>query len=105
MLENLAWLLPPPDDFRAQIKTLRASIADGVLDGVEARLQALSNFGLGLTQLEQLAKTAAAYVETTPQTGLRRIRLGLLGSGTLDIIAPALAATALRHNLILLRMR
>jgi FkbH-like protein len=101
MLENLEWLLPPPADFRQQIKDLRAAIAAGAFDGVEAKLQALANYGLGLSQLEQLAKTTASYVEAAPKTGLRKVRLGLLGDGTLDVIGPALAATALRHNLLL----
>jgi FkbH-like protein len=101
MLENLEWLLAAPDDFRQQIRDLRAAIAEGALEGVEARLQALANHGLGLTQLEQLAKTTLSYAVAAPKSQMRRVRLGLLGAGTLDVIAPALVATALRHNLLL----
>jgi len=101
MLESLEWLLPPPVDFRQQIKDLRGAIEAGELAGVEARLQALANHGLGLTQLEQLAKTTQSYAAAAAKTDLRRVKLGLLGAGTLDVIAPALVATGLRHNLLL----
>jgi len=101
MLESLEWLQPTPADFRLQIKDLRATIASGELDGVDAQLQALANYGLGLSQLEQLAKTARSYAEASPKTAMRQVRLGLLGSGTLDVIAPALIASGLRHNLLL----
>jgi len=101
MLESLEWLLPPPVDFRQQIKELRAAIEAGEFARVEARLQALANHGLGLTQLEQLAKTTQRYAAAATKTDLRRVKLGLLGAGTLDVIAPALIATALRHNLLL----
>jgi FkbH-like protein len=101
MLESLEWLLPPPADFRQQVRDVRAAVAAGEFAGVEARLQSLANYGLGLTQLEQLAKTAGSYAEAAPKTDMRRVRLGLLGAGTLDVIGPALVATALRHNLLL----
>jgi FkbH-like protein len=101
MLENLGWLLPPPVDFRDRIKTVRQAITNGELEGIEARLQALANYGLGPTQLDQLAKCVRGYLEVTRHTKLRRIKLGLLGAGTLDVIGPALAATGLRHNLLI----
>jgi len=100
LLENLEWLLPPPADFRQQIRDLRDAIAAGRLGDVEPRLQFLANHGLGLSQLEQLAKTAQSYAEAAPNGAMRRVRLGLLGSGTQDIVAPALVATGLRHNLL-----
>ena len=101
MLENLEWLLPPPPDFRQRIRALREAIAAGRLEGADAELTALANFGLGVTQLEQLAKTATAYAAAAPKSSLRRIRLGLLGAGTLDVIASAVTATGLRHNLLI----
>ncbi len=101
MLENLEWLLPPPADFRPRVRALRDAIAAGSLDGAEAELTALANFALGLSQLEQLAKTARAYAAVAPKGALRRMRLGLLGSGTQDMLPPALVATGLRHNLLL----
>lgn len=101
MLENLEWLLPPPADFRQRVRALRDAIAAGSLDGAEAELTALANFALGLSQLEQLAKTARAYAQAAPKGALRRMRLGLLGSGTQDMLPPALVATGLRHNLLL----
>jgi FkbH-like protein len=101
MLERLEWLLPPPDDFRQRVRSLRAAIAEGRFDGVVGELVALANHGLDLTQLEQLAKTARMYAEAVPRPELRVIRLGLLGTGTQDIIGGVLVGSALRHNLLL----
>lgn len=100
MLENLEWLLPPPSDFRDRVKALRASITAGRLEGLEQELVSLANFGLNLSQLEQLARSADMYAKAAPNGDLRRLRLGLLGDGTQEVIGAALVGTALRHNLL-----
>lgn len=101
MFADLEWLQSPPPDFRQELKALRRDIADGASgEGVEERLHALSSVRLDLNQLGQLA-AAAAPLAAGPTSGpLARVRFGLIGSGTLALIEPAIVASALRHRVL-----
>jgi FkbH-like protein len=101
MHERLGWLPPPPGDFRGRVRALREAIAHGRLEGVAQELTALAGHGLDLAQLEQLGRAAAEYARSAATPELRRIRLGLIGAGTQDLAAAAIAASALRHNLLI----
>ena len=99
MFADLAWLQDPPADFRARLKRLRTDLADGM--AVEERLHELASARLDLNQLGQLASTVGTYLSTAPASGpLARVRLGLIGSGTLGMIEPAIVASALRHRVL-----
>ena len=99
MFADLAWLQDPPADFRAQLRAVRAALGDGA--AVEERLHELASTRLDLNQLGQLATTVAAYRAAAPAAGpLARVRLGLIGSGTLGMIEPAIVASALRHRVL-----
>lgn len=109
MLAELDWLQSPPADFRAALKTLRADIAAGhTVDipaaqaaNIEERLHALASSRLDINQLERLAAALADHVATAPPSGpLARVRLGVIGSGTLGMVLPAVAASALRHRIV-----
>lgn len=102
MLAELDWLLPPPPDFRAALKSVRADIAAGATTAIEERLHALASARLDINQLERVAAALADYVAGAPVTGpLARVRLGVIGSGTLGMILPAIAASALRHRIVM----
>ncbi|MBI1185984.1 MAG: HAD-IIIC family phosphatase [Alphaproteobacteria bacterium] len=95
---DLAWLLPAPEDFRARRRALMADDATQVGAGV----QALARHALNATQLTQLAETiAAAQARGADLAPLAPFTLGLVGNGTLDLIAPALVASAARHGVAL----
>ena len=99
MYADLAWLQDPPANFRARLKALRADFNTG--SDVEERLHELASARLDLNQLGQLASTVANYLATAPAAGpLARVRLGLIGSGTLGMIEPAIVASALRHRVL-----
>jgi FkbH-like protein len=102
MLTNLEWLLPVPPDFRARLKAVRAAIAAASdPDAIEEELHALSLAQLDLNQLGHLAGAAASHVACASAPGpLARLRVGLLGSGTLDLLAAAIPGAALRHRVI-----
>jgi len=94
---SLAWLLPAPGDFRAQRRALAEDASDA-----GRRIQALARTALNHTQLTQLADT----IETLKSNGadmapLTPFTLGIVGNGTLDLIAPALVASAARHGVLL----
>jgi FkbH-like protein len=94
LIGDLAWLLPAPDDFRDRLKALRAASATG--EAVAEHLSALACHRLDLNQLGQLRRAAGA----DPQGTLARLRLGLVGAGTLDLLADAIAGSALRHRVL-----
>jgi FkbH-like protein len=93
---DLAWLPRPPRDFTAQCRALTEAEDAG------PRIRTLANHALDGNQLDRLAKN----IDTLARTGrslapLTPFRLGLVGSGTLDFIVPALAASAARHGILL----
>jgi FkbH-like protein len=106
MLATMAWLQLPPTDFRARLKTLRARIATNGHNPAESTAIEEALYGLALSQLDinqlgHVATAATAYLSAAPAPGpLARLRLGLLGAGTLDLLAPAIAASALRHRVL-----
>jgi FkbH-like protein len=96
-LADLPWLEPCPADFRARCKALDA--AEG--DKGEA-LRRLATHRLDISQLNRLARSLiAARTAGTDLAPLRPFRLGLLSNATTDLLAPALAASALRHGIAL----
>jgi FkbH-like protein len=95
LIIELDWLLPPPADFRAGLKAVRVAAAAG--EAVDERLHALASHQLDLNQLGQLARVAASGGEAGT---LARLRLGLVGAGTLDLLADAIAGSALRHRVM-----
>ena len=92
----LRWLLAPPEDFRARLKELRRDSESDV-----AALRALAGRSLDLSQLGQLGKTMAARRDDLFATGLRPLRLAIAATHTVDFLVDALAATGLRHGLII----
>ena len=98
MLSDLAWLPARGEDFREQARALRD--AAGAPDaGYGERL-----LRLGLTRLEEpeLAKLAGIVrrINGTPAP-FTRVRLGVLGDGTLGLAVLAIIGSAVRHGLLL----
>lgn len=93
---RLLWLLPAPADFRQRLREVPQGEAGW------AALRALAGFALAGNQLDALARAMAKLAaHAPPPAALARFRLGLVGTGTLDLIAPQLVASALRHGLSL----
>jgi FkbH-like protein len=93
---SLAWLPRAPEDFAARCKALVADPAPG------AAFRALANHGLDDNQLGRLGRAITKVAaEGRVLAPLEPFRLGLLGSGTLDLLVPLLVASAARHGLLL----
>jgi FkbH-like protein len=95
LIIDLDWLLPAPADFRDRLKAVRAARAAG--EAVEERLHALACHRLDLNQLSQLGRAAR---EVERPEALAQLRLGLVGAGTLDLLADAIAGSAVRHRVL-----
>lgn len=92
----LGWLLPPPADFSRRCKAL----SEQANPGAEARV--LANAGLEGNALSRLGRAITRLREAgRDMAPLKPFRLGLLGNGTLDLLAPALVASAARHGILL----
>ena len=86
-----------PEEFSGRLKALKS--ADGPL-GCE--LQALSSHALDLNQLTKLAKVIdKARSDGRSLDPLVPFRLALLSNSTVDMVVPALIATAARHGIAL----
>jgi FkbH-like protein len=94
---DLFWLLPPPEDFRHQLRALTAG--DGPVTG--AAVAALARHALDGDQLIALARAIAKAGGRLAPAPLAPVRLALMADGTLDHLAPALTATGARHGLLL----
>jgi len=93
---NLAWLPRPPDDFAAICKRVAADAAPG------AAIRALANHALDGNQLHRLGGVITRAIGAGRALGpLQPLRLGLIGNGTLDLLAPMLVASAARHGFAL----
>jgi predicted enzyme involved in methoxymalonyl-ACP biosynthesis len=99
MLTELEWLPPAPEDFKDRLRDLARDFDAGRGDGFGERVLALAAHALDDAQLRRLAKLAARLA-TAPPAGFGRARLGLLGDGTLALHAAPIAASALRHGLV-----
>lgn len=90
-LLDLAWLPPAPADWRARV----AAAADA------GAVMALAGHALGGNALDRLGRRIAALrAEGMAPDKMATIRLGLVGNGTLDLIAPQIVASAARHGVL-----
>jgi FkbH-like protein len=97
LYRNLSWLPAAPADFAARCKALSASGGP-----VGKRARELATFSLNEYQLAKLGRAIeTARKASLSLAPLAPFRLGLLGNGTLDLIVPALVATAARHGIAL----
>ncbi|MFF7710603.1 HAD-IIIC family phosphatase [Pseudomonas sp. NPDC007930] len=96
-ISDLPWLVRAPADFSAQCRALSADTPD-----LGRTLRALANCAMDGNQLQKLANALKRLQGAgAPLAPLLPVRLGVLGNGTQDFTAPALAATAARHGLAL----
>ncbi|RSV43553.1 HAD-IIIC family phosphatase [Sphingomonas sp. ABOLE] len=97
ILKDLSWLPRAPDDFRKQRRALSDKAGP-----IGQDLRFLATHQLSDSQLTQLAQSIAdlrsAGADLSP---LVPFRLGLVGNGTLDLLAPLLVASAVRHGIAL----
>jgi FkbH-like protein len=93
---TLAWLPRPPADFAASCKALATADAPG------AAIRHLAGHGLDENQLARLGR-AIMRLQRDGQSlaPLQPFRLGLIGNGTLDLLAPVLVGSAARHGIAL----
>jgi len=96
-LADLPWLMPAPEDFRAQCRKLEASDHP-----IGADIYRLANHRLDLNQLVRLAKTIE-LVKSRMERGaaLVEFRVALISDTTVEYLVPALVASAARHGVLL----
>jgi FkbH-like protein len=95
-LVELAWLRRAPEDFRDRCRSL-ADLVKKPDTACDVALFDLSNHALDMNQLGRIGKVAEARQLESSDTIFGRFRLGLLGSGTLTLIASAIPGSGLRH--------
>lgn len=94
---SLAWLAPPGGDFKDACRAL-----PDMAEGLGRRARWLAGQRLDGGQLNRLGKVLQALVAAQRDLApLIPFRLGVLGTGTLDLITPALVASAARHGVAL----
>lgn len=94
---NLGWLPQPPEDFNDRCKAILDRSAEH-----GPALRALASNSLGQNQLSRLARTIETLRDR--QTDLKPLlpfRLAILSNFTIDLVVPALIASAARHGISL----
>lgn len=95
LVQDLAWLPAAPHDFRARCRGL--ADAEGELGRAVRRL---ATHALDVTQLRRLGGVLEGLrAEGRSLKPLTPFKLGLIGNGTLDVVAECLVASAARHGL------
>jgi FkbH-like protein len=99
LFKDLKWLPRVPGDFAERVKGLRNRS-----DVLGSELQALASHALDLNQLVKVAKAIAKARSDQARLGaslrpLIPFRLAVLSNSTIDLISPALVASAARHGL------
>lgn len=99
MLSDLAWLPAAAPDFRERVRALRAEAAAPGEQYFE-RAVALATAALDENQLGQLARVARDVAPAAP-AAFSKVRLGLIGDGTLSLLAPVISGSGVRHGLLI----
>ena len=98
---ELQWLPRAPDDFSARLKAV-----SNLAESIGGPLQSLATHALDLNQLTRLAKVieksrASRTPDVTRLHPLVPFRLAVLSNSTMDLVVPALIASAARHGIAL----
>jgi FkbH-like protein len=97
LYSELQWLPRAPQDFSARLKSFANSAGP-----IGHELQSLASHALDLNQLTKLAKVIArARTEGKSLDPLTPFRLAILSNSTIDLIVPALVASAARRGIVL----
>src|SRR5712671_4589560 len=97
LYSELQWLPRPARDFRERLKALGNSTCD-----LGRELQSLALYALDVNQLTKLAKSIdKARAGGGSLDPLVPLRLAVLSNSTIDLIVPALVASAARHGIAL----
>jgi FkbH-like protein len=92
---ELQWLPRVPREFSDKLRALGNTTAS-----LGKELQALALYGLDLNQLTKLAKVIVkARAEGKSLGPLKPFRLAVLSNSTIDLVVPALVASAARHGI------
>jgi len=100
MLTELPWLARPTPEFRASMRALLEQARREVTPQVEQRAVELATLALDENQLHSLSRVVP-FLAAAKTASLSRVKLGLVGDGTLSLKVPALIGTALRHGIVL----
>jgi len=93
---RLAWLPSAPADFAVTCKAIGSLLEPG------CAVRDMALHALDQNQLTRLGRTITRlHAEGRSLAPLEKFRLGLIGNGTLDLLAPVLVATAARYGLAL----
>ena len=91
---EMTWLPVAPADIAQRIKSI-----DPAADDLGDKVRALVAFGLSQNQLTKLGKAITTALQARGSIkSLAPFRLAVLSNGTMDMIAPVLVASAVRHG-------
>lgn len=97
LYSELQWLLRPPEDFSARLKELPRTPGS-----LGLTLQSLAQPALDLNQLTRLARAIEkSRGEGKSLEPLTPFRLAVLSNSNIDLVVPALVASAARHGIAL----
>lgn len=95
LYSELQWLPRVPQEFSARLKALGNSMGS-----LGHELQALGSYALDLNHLTKLAKAIGkAHSDGNALDPLVPFRLAILSNSTIDLIVPALVASAVRYGI------
>src|SRR5271165_4343583 len=100
MLTDLEWLPPAPEDFRERLRSLQAELTGDLQPDFYGRLVGLAATSLSEVQLTRLAGVSRWIEDSRARVDeLSVVKLGLMGDGTLSLLAAPIIGSGFRHGL------
>jgi len=100
LLADLGWLRRPPADIRDRFRSMAGNPNQPDIVSDTALID-IASYALDINQLTRVSRLATDRLKSPIDTVLTRFKLGLIGSGTMSLIAPAIAGSGPRHSTLL----
>jgi HAD superfamily phosphatase (TIGR01681 family) len=99
LLAELRWLRRAPADFRERCRSLASDAREPDIF-FDTALVDVANYALDINQLIRVGRLVTDRLKKPTDSIFARFKLGLVGSGTLSLIGPAIAGSGPRHFIL-----
>jgi FkbH-like protein len=100
LLADLGWLRRAPADLRNRCRSIAQNLNQPDTES-DTALVDITSHALDFNQLTHVSRLVADRLKSPVDTILARFKLGLICSGTMSLIAPAIVASGPRHSVLI----
>lgn len=100
LLAELGWLRGVPADFRERCRSFASKTNEPDIS-FDTALVDVANYALDINQLIRVGRLVSDRLKDPADSICARFKLGLIGSGTLSLIGPAITGSGPRHSVLI----